>query len=53
MKKKQVNFSLPEKWLIKLERLARENAMKEDRNITYLDLIRDAINEKYKLDKEE
>jgi len=46
---KQVNITMPENWLSQLERLARIFSVEEDRTITHLDLIRDALKEKYNL----
>lgn len=46
---RQVNITMPENWICQLERLARIYSVDEDRTITYLDLIRDALKEKYNL----
>ena len=50
---KQVNITMPESWLSQLERLARIYSVEDDRTITHLDLIRDALKEKYHLVDEE
>lgn len=39
----QVNITIPDVWKEKLDRLARKKAFEEDRDVTYLDIIRDAI----------
>lgn len=39
----QVNITIPDAWKEKLDRLARKKAFEEDRDVTYLDVIRDAI----------
>lgn len=46
---RQVNITMPENWICQLERLARIYSVDEDKTITYLDLIRDALKEKYNL----
>ncbi|MEK6832516.1 MAG: hypothetical protein AABY32_00585 [Nanoarchaeota archaeon] len=46
---KQVNITMSESWLIQLKRLSRTLSVDVDETITYLDLIRDAIKEKYNL----
>jgi len=46
---KQVNITMPENWICQLERLARIYSVDADKTITYLDLIRDALKEKYNL----
>ena len=49
MNNKQINVSLPKPWLEQLERLARLYSVEEDKTLSHLDLIRDAIREKYNL----
>lgn len=49
MENKQINVSLPKPWLEQLERLARLFSVEEDKTLSHLDLIRDAIKEKYNL----
>lgn len=39
----QLNITIPDDWKPKLDRLARKRAYEEDRDITYLDIIRDVI----------
>lgn len=50
MKNTQINIAIPERWRLELERLARIYSVEEERTLTYLDLIRTAIKEKYNLD---
>ena len=50
MKNTQINIAIPEQWRLELERLARIYSVEEERTLTYLDLIRTAIKEKYNLD---
>jgi hypothetical protein len=45
----QINVSLPKQWKTELERLARAYSVEEDSTLTYIDLIRRAIKEKYSL----
>ena len=52
MKNTQINISVPEHWRLELERLARIFSVEEEQTLTYLDLIRNAIKEKYNLDDE-
>lgn len=49
----QVNISIPSEWKDELERLARIFSVEEETTLTYLDLIRRAIKEKYDLSEEE
>ena len=46
----QVNISIPTDWKNQLEKLARIYSVEEDQTLTFLDLMRRAINEKYQLD---
>jgi hypothetical protein len=46
---KQINISIPKEWFEQLERLARLYSVEEDKTLTHLDLIRNAIKEKYSL----
>lgn len=46
----QINITIPEEWKKQLERLARIYSVEEDRTITFLDLMRQAIGEKFQLD---
>lgn len=50
---KQINVSIPKEWFEQLERLARLYSVEEDRTLTHLDLIRNALKEKYNLIEEE
>lgn len=50
MKNTQINIAIPEQWRLELERLARIYSVEEEKTLTYLDLIRTAIKEKYNLD---
>ncbi|MCF6094753.1 hypothetical protein L1765_12355 [Microaerobacter geothermalis] len=53
MKNVQINISIPETWKSELENLARVYSVEEETTLTYLDLIRRAIKEKYELDSDE
>lgn len=39
----QVNITIPEDWKIKLDKIARKEAYEKDKDMTYLDIIREAI----------
>jgi len=45
----QINVALPKEWKEELERLARVFSVEEENTLTYLDLIRRAVKEKYGL----
>ena len=45
----QINISIPSEWKTKLENLARIYSVEEGKNITFLDLMRRGIQEKYQL----
>jgi hypothetical protein len=49
----QVNISIPSEWKDELERLARIFSVEEETTLTYLDLIRRAVKEKYDLSEDE
>lgn len=49
----QTNIALPKEWKEDLERLARVFSVEEEKTLTYLDLIRRAIKEKYGLEETE
>jgi len=49
----QINIALPKEWKEELERLARVFSVEEEKTLTYLDLIRLAIKEKYGLKETE
>ena len=51
-RKTQVNIAIPKKWKLELERLARIYSVEEDRTVTFLDLMRRAIAEKFQLEEE-
>jgi len=46
----QINIALPKEWKEEIERLARVFSIEEEITLTYLDLIRRAIKEKYGLE---
>ena len=49
----QINISIPSEWKKELENLARIYSVEEGKTITFLDLMRRGIQEKYQLgDKE-
>lgn len=45
----QINISIPTGWKTELENLARIYSVEEGKNITFLDLMRRGIQEKYQL----
>jgi hypothetical protein len=45
----QINISIPTEWKIQLENLARIYSVEEGKTITFLDLMRRGIQEKYQL----
>lgn len=49
----QINIALPKEWKEELEKLARVFSVEEESTLTYLDLIRRAIKEKYGLEETE
>ena len=46
----QINISIPAGWKKSLENLARIYSVEEEITLTYLDLIRRAVKEKYEFD---
>lgn len=46
----QVNISIPSEWKMQLENIARLESVEEGRTITFLDLMRQAIQEKFQLE---
>lgn len=52
-KNTQINLSIPEHWKGDLENLARIFSVEEENTLTFHDLIRRAIQEKYGLDQDE
>ena len=49
----QINISIPKHWKKELENLARIYSVEEEQTLTYLDLIRRAIKEKYEFSEEQ
>ena len=45
----EINISIPMEWKIELENLARIYSVEEGKTITFLDLMRRGIQEKYQL----
>ena len=45
----QINISIPMEWKIELENLARIYSVEESKTVTFLDLMRRGIKEKYQL----
>ena len=45
----QINISIPSEWKTQLENLARIYSVEEGETITFLDLMRRGIQEKYQL----
>ena len=45
----QINISIPSEWKSELENLARVYSVEEGKTITFLDLMRRGIQEKYQL----
>jgi hypothetical protein len=46
----QINITIPGEWKAQLENIARLRSAEEGRNITFLDLMREAIQEKFQLE---
>lgn len=49
MKKVQVNITIPQEWKQQLEATARIYSVNEGRTVTFLELMRRGIREKYQL----
>lgn len=49
----QINISIPNEWKIELENLARIYSVEEGKTVTFLDLMRRGIQEKYQLGEKE
>ena len=49
----QINISIPTEWKIELENLARIYSVEEGKTITFLDLMRRGIQEKYQLGEQD
>ena len=47
----QINISIPSNWRDELERLAPIYSVEEEKTLSFLDLMRRAIKEKYDLDE--
>ncbi|MEE8816164.1 MAG: hypothetical protein SOH60_06815 [Lachnospiraceae bacterium] len=45
----QINISIPSEWKAELENLARIYSVEEGKTVTFLDLMRRGIQEKYQL----
>lgn len=45
----QINISIPSEWKAELENLARIYSIEEGKTVTFLDLMRRGIQEKYQL----
>ena len=48
-----INISIPVEWKIELENLARIYSVEEGKTITFLDLMRRGIQEKYQLGEQD
>ena len=49
----QINISIPSEWKTELESLARIYSVEEGKTITFLDLMRRGIQEKYQLGEQD
>ena len=49
----QINISIPSEWKTELENLARIYSVEECKTITFLDLMRRGIQEKYQLGEQD
>ena len=49
----QINISFPSEWKTELENLARIYSVEEGKTITFLDLMRRGIQEKYQLGEQD
>ena len=49
----QINISIPTEWKTELENLARIYSVEEGKTITFLDLMRRGIQEKYQLGEQD
>jgi hypothetical protein len=52
-KNTQVNVTMPNEWRERLERMARIFSVEADKDLTFHDLIRTAVQEKYDLNEED
>lgn len=46
----QINISIPAAWKTQLENIARIESVEQGRTITFLDLMRQALQEKFQLE---
>ena len=49
----QINISIPSEWKKELENLARIYSVEDGRTVTFLDLLRRAIKEKFQLGEDD
>ena len=49
----QINISIPTEWKTELENIARIYSVEEGKTITFLDLMRRGIQEKYQLGEQD
>ena len=49
----QVNIAIPASWKKQLENLARIQSVEEERHVTFLDLMRQGIKEKWQLEDDD
>jgi len=49
--KQQIGVFMKREWIERLKEIAREESIKQGKDIKYLDLIKIAIQEKYKLEE--
>ena len=49
-KSQQLKVFMPNDWIEKLQRLAREESIKQDKTISHLDMVRDLLNKTFNLD---
>ena len=49
----QINIAIPSEWKKELENLARIYSVEEGRTVTFLDLMRRAIKEKFQLGEDD
>lgn len=50
--KRQVGVFITKEWIDKLKQIARQESTEQNKDISYLDLIRIAIQEKYNLEEQ-
>ena len=49
----QVNIAIPASWKRQLENIARVRSVEEEKNITFVDLMREGIKEKWQLEDDD